>query len=416
MKNLFDLNKLTKSGFILITVIGNLCALSFAAPASEDSYGDENSDTMNEKIESIKAKILEGLGYARPPVLNNITRNIEEKRRMIKEYRKYMEDREVESGKRFSGEDMGDDDDEGTSLVSNHLHTFKNTGAAPPNVDTTDWRVTKAIRLYFDGDLEHPKDDFNKELVVNSAKLRVNVKKVKPDNLKDQFSVDKVLRINAYQILTIQNSTNYKRTLIDSKLVSLTDTGVQSFEITKAVQSWINDNKTNLGIELAAEAQDINELVELEMPLESKTKQLASGEVHTNSPTLDVYAQLKDILKRVKRRSRRHGECRRKQGKRICCRNPIRISFADIGWDDWIIAPHEYKGYYCAGDCPYGHKMANTFAVIKELLHMKNPNKVPSPCCVATKLSPFTILHYDSEGKYQFSDYPDLVVDQCKCG
>jgi len=305
-----------------------------------------------------------------------------------------------------------------------HILFCLSSGSRPAAIDETQWRVANAVRFFFENNLSKPNGKHNKEIAVNSAKLRVHITKVHPENLKDKFSVDMVLRVNVYQILSIKNSTSYTRSLLDSKIIPLTEPSQQSFEIKTAVQSWINDNDTNLGIEIASEAQDINELIELEMP---DSKDLHRTSSFSNSslaemasskkPSVDVYAQVKEYIKRVKRRTKgRRGTCRRKSGETKCCRYPIKISFADIEYDDWIIAPHEYKGYYCAGDCPHGYKSANTFSIIKSILNEKYPKKVPPPCCAATKLRPFTILHYNHEGGYQFSEFPDLVVEQCKCG
>jgi hypothetical protein len=291
------------------------------------------------------------------------------------------------------------------------------SGEYPEAVSEKDWLAEKVIRLYFKSDLSHPKDDHTRELLVHSAKLKVNFLNVRPENLKDKLSVDKVIRVNVYQILSIKGSSDYKRTLLDSKLVDIEQPSVENFEIGKAVQSWINSQSQNLGIELASDVQDINDVVDIDKTVIEHDETISFGTNSTDvSPSVDIYAQEKDILKRVKRRSRRRSDCRRDDGETKCCRYPIKISFADLGWDDWVIAPHEYRGYYCAGNCPYRHKPANTFAGIKALLHLKHPNKVPSPCCVATALSPFTILHYDYDGKYQFSEYKDLIVEKCECG
>ena len=297
------------------------------------------------------------------------------------------------------------------------------SGDVPRGIAPHEWNTDEAVRLYFLNSLSHPTNDHTKELRISNAKLRVNFAKVKPENLKDKFTVDRVLRVNVYQILSFQNSKEYTRTLLDSKLISLLEPSVESFEVAKAIESWVNNNQSNFGLELSADSQNINELVEVDFTDSSEHVETAVATLNNTvpvqfSPTLDVYAHEKDILKRVKRNSRRNrrGDCRRRDGEARCCRYPIRISFADIGWDDWIIAPHEYKGYYCSGSCPYRYKVANTFSGIKALLHLNNPERVPSPCCVATKLSPFTILHYDDDGSYHFTDHKDLVVQQCKCG
>ena len=34
-----------------------------------------------------------------------------------------------------------------------------------------------------------------------------------------------------------------------------------------------------------------------------------------------------------------------------CCRESFYVSFADIGWDDWILGPEGYNAYFCKGSC-----------------------------------------------------------------
>ena len=38
-------------------------------------------------------------------------------------------------------------------------------------------------------------------------------------------------------------------------------------------------------------------------------------------------------------------------GSTECCREKLYISFAEIGWDDWIIHPAGYDAYFCRGTC-----------------------------------------------------------------
>ena len=291
------------------------------------------------------------------------------------------------------------------------------SGERPRIIPVRDWHIGNTFRLFFNTLLKHPGDP-TYELHIDSAKLKVFINDVKPENLQDKFSVEKQIRVNVYQLISISSTSNYKRKLLDSKLVTLEEIGWQSFEVASAIQDWIDSPESNLGIEIATESQNIKDVLDISLENRVTVTNSSEGSRDTQSSvsTIDIYAQERSILKRVKRRGRRRGDCRRGDGESKCCRYPIKISFRDIGWDDWIIAPLEYRGYYCSGTCPYRYRMANTFSGIKALLHHKNPKKVPSPCCVATKLSPFTILHYDADGRYTFSDYPDLVVEQCKCG
>ena len=56
-----------------------------------------DSQLMAEKVEIFKRDILSRLGYDKVPNMSNITQNIEEKRKMIQKYRKYIEERDRDS-------------------------------------------------------------------------------------------------------------------------------------------------------------------------------------------------------------------------------------------------------------------------------------------------------------------------------
>jgi len=128
MRNAFALDKLSKSGLIFSVVIGQLLFIGFAAPASDDNLDDVDDAFLRDKIESIKSKILEGLGYSRPPVLTNMTRSLEERGRLIEEYKKYVADRRAEVGRLYGAGDQDEEEQEEASTVSNTLHTLTFTG------------------------------------------------------------------------------------------------------------------------------------------------------------------------------------------------------------------------------------------------------------------------------------------------
>jgi len=51
----------------------------------------------------------------------------------------------------------------------------------------------------------------------------------------------------------------------------------------------------------------------------------------------------------TRRRRRRRG---RKSRRSACRRQTLYVDFAEVEWDDWIIAPPGYHAYVCAGTCP----------------------------------------------------------------
>lgn len=48
-------------------------------------------------------------------------------------------------------------------------------------------------------------------------------------------------------------------------------------------------------------------------------------------------------------------KARRKQWDepRVCARRYLKVDFADIGWNEWIISPKSFDAYYCAGACEF---------------------------------------------------------------
>lgn len=49
------------------------------------------------------------------------------------------------------------------------------------------------------------------------------------------------------------------------------------------------------------------------------------------------------------KRQRRNINC--SAGMNECCREKLYISFAEIGWNDWIVHPPGYDAYFCRGSC-----------------------------------------------------------------
>jgi bone morphogenetic protein 9/10 len=88
-----------------------------------------------------------------------------------------------------------------------------------------------------------------------------------------------------------------------------------------------------------------HELVTREMDsisvVKSSENTVSNNSVHVHIPDNNVHNSVagtsvshSKILDRVKRRGRRQI---------VCHRRPMYVSFRDINWDTWIIAPHGYQ-------------------------------------------------------------------------
>ncbi|XP_036720635.1 growth/differentiation factor 3, partial [Balaenoptera musculus] len=104
--------------------------------------------------------------------------------------------------------------------------------------------------------------------------------------------------------------------------------------------------------------------------------------------------------------------------KNLCHRHQLFISFRDLGWHKWIIAPKGFMANYCHGDCPFSLTTSlnsSNYAFMQALMHAIDP-AVPQAVCIPTKLSPISMLYQDNDDNVILRHYENMVVDECGCG
>lgn len=70
-----------------------------------------------------------------------------------------------------------------------------------------------------------------------------------------------------------------------------------------------------------------------------------------------------------------HGE----NNPKSCQIKNLYVSFKDLKWQDWIIAPDGYGAFYCDGECNFplnAHMNATNHAIVQTLVHLMHPTKV----------------------------------------
>lgn len=283
-------------------------------------------------------------------------------------------------------------------------------------------------------------DHHNVDLHVHSATLRLHVLRSRPELLREVRDVDHSVQLNVYELLSTDagsSPASSRRRLAASRLVSLRGRHAPwrlEFELKDTVQDWVWEPHRNLGLEISCENhENINEIFDFALAprgqdsagwedvldSDSEEDMTSFGADLSDIPTLEVLTQERAIIPRQKRSHTemiQSEDCTNENGENNCCRRyPVWISFADIGWDEWVIHPAGYDAFFCDGRCPHRYKSAHNFASVKSLLNMINPAAAPAPCCTATRLKPLTLLHYNEKGYPTTSVWEDMIVEECKC-
>ncbi|XP_026714148.1 growth/differentiation factor 9 [Athene cunicularia] len=101
-----------------------------------------------------------------------------------------------------------------------------------------------------------------------------------------------------------------------------------------------------------------------------------------------------------------------------CELHNFRLSFSQLKWDKWIIAPHRYSPQYCKGDCPrvVGHRYGSpVHTMVQNIIYEKLDSSVPRPSCVPAEYSPLSVLTIEPDGSIVYKEYEDMIATKCTC-
>lgn len=99
-----------------------------------------------------------------------------------------------------------------------------------------------------------------------------------------------------------------------------------------------------------------------------------------------------------------------------CALKPWYVTFAELGWGDWIITPRGINANYCQGSCEVVRNMTNHAFVKKVFLerHGRRGLSLPNAYCVPTKIQPMSIL-FSTNGTIFLKQMPEMKVEACGC-
>lgn len=223
----------------------------------------------------------------------------------------------------------------------------------------------------------------------------------------------------------------------DQELLKLAEVDVTkndgwiALNVTSAVIQWITNSNSNKGFYIGAYSKN-NE--DKEIKLDEIGLINAKGD-DKFQPFLVAFCRAQQVIKPFQQdsvRSKRNAQKKRKiksenrnpltdlhvDHHKSCQIKTLYVSFKDLNWQDWIIAPEGYGAFYCSGECNFplnAHMNATNHAIVQTLVHLMHPSKVPKPCCAPTKLIPISVLYHIDESNVNLKKYKNMVVKSCGC-
>ncbi|OWK58383.1 Bone morphogenetic protein 6 [Lonchura striata] len=221
--------------------------------------------------------------------------------------------------------------------------------------------------------------------------------------------------------------------LLDTRAVWASEEGWLEFDVTATSNMWVMNPQHNMGLQLSVVTRDgfsVNPreagLVGRDGPYDKQPFMVAFfkvSEVHlrtTRSATSRRRQQSRNRSTQTQDVSRVSSvtDYNSSDLKTACRKHELYVSFQDLGWQDWIIAPKGYAANYCDGECSFplnAHMNATNHAIVQTLVHLMNPDYVPKPCCAPTKLNAISVLYFDDNSNVILKKYRNMVVRACGC-
>ncbi|XP_072533672.1 bone morphogenetic protein 5 isoform X2 [Salminus brasiliensis] len=239
------------------------------------------------------------------------------------------------------------------------------------------------------------------------------------------------LKVSIYQVIKEYPNRDAETFLLDSKKVRASDGGWLVFDITATSNHWVLNPQQNMGLQLCIETMDGRSI-----NMKSAGIIGRSGP-QSKQPFLVAFFKASEVLLRSvratggkkKNHSRNKSRSQQKtsqaprnqntsEQKQACKKHELYVSFRDLGWQDWIIAPEGYAAFYCDGECSFplnAHMNATNHAIVQTLVHLMFPENVPKPCCAPTKLNAISVLYFDDSSNVILKKYRNMVVRSCGC-
>eukprot|EP00062_Callorhinchus_milii_P017687 gi/632970350/ref/XP_007901604.1/ PREDICTED: bone morphogenetic protein 7-like [Callorhinchus milii] len=277
----------------------------------------------------------------------------------------------------------------------------------------------------------HKEYKFNLSRIPEGEAVTAAEFRIYKDWVRGRFE-NETFEVRIFQVLHRHVNRDADLFLLDTRTVWASEDGWLVFDITATSNLWVMNPQYNLGLELCVDTID-------GQSVDPKLAGLIGQHgPHDKQPFMVVFFKVSEVHIRTTRSANK----RRQQGRtkstpaqeaprttslteyntsdqrQACKKHELYVSFRDLGWQDWIIAPEGYAAYYCEGECSFplnAHMNATNHAIVQTLVHLMNPDYIPKPCCAPTKLNAISVLFFDDSSNVILKKYRNMVVRACGC-
>ncbi|XP_065609489.1 bone morphogenetic protein 6 [Cyrtonyx montezumae] len=278
----------------------------------------------------------------------------------------------------------------------------------------------------------HKEFKFNLSQIPEGEAVTAAEFRIYKDCIVESFK-NQTFLISIYQVLQEHPNRASDLFLLDTRAVWASEEGWLEFDVTATSNMWVMNPQHNMGLQLSVVTRDgfsVNPreagLVGRDGPYDKQPFMVAFfkvSEVHirtTRSATSRRRQQNRNRSTQAQDVSRVSAvtDYNSSDLKTACRKHELYVSFQDLGWQDWIIAPKGYAANYCDGECSFplnAHMNATNHAIVQTLVHLMNPDYVPKPCCAPTKLNAISVLYFDDNSNVILKKYRNMVVRACGC-
>ncbi|XP_062841319.1 bone morphogenetic protein 6 [Trichomycterus rosablanca] len=249
---------------------------------------------------------------------------------------------------------------------------------------------------------------------------------------------NETFRLSVFQVVGEHPDRDTDLFLLESRKLWAVEEGWLEFEITATSNLWVMSPHHNLGLQISVETSSGLNISPREAGL------VGQDGPQERQPFLVAFFKVREIHVRTARSTGKHRQQNRSRSnhpqetprgpeattvcnlsdynssdqKTGCRKHELYVSFKELGWQDWIIAPEGYSANFCDGECSFplnAHMNATNHAIVQTLVHLMNPENVPKPCCAPTKLHAISVLYFDDNSNVILKKYKNMVVRACGC-